>query len=289
MRCLGQRRVEFVLEHVMQVAERLLLRDHHHVVARRVRDELADIVAAHGAEWRGDERMRLELERVLEVGREGVELVRGDGADLTLLELECRHRTAGEIVLHAAPAHRGPVADDGGLQGGLFALSGEELFQRLETVERPRLARRDQVRATAVRDQHVALGLHRRIESQVATRQQILRSGAAYLVPLDMPPARHRAELRANAALAHRVDEVAGGGAVLWIAALVDRDHATKADRIVGVEHLPRRRDHTQALCRATRTRQFAPIHDDHGILSAHGARGRKQERQRRQPDADGE
>ena len=67
VRRLRERCIDLLLQHVMQVPERLLLWDHHHVMTRRVRDEFAHIVAAHRTEGGCDERVRTELERVLEV------------------------------------------------------------------------------------------------------------------------------------------------------------------------------------------------------------------------------
>src|ERR1035437_7778215 len=131
---LGERRVEVVLEHVMQVAERLLLRYDVDVKALCVGDERAHVLMAHAAAGRRDERARIVGERVLVIRRVYVELVCRECADFAFLELERRNGAAREIVVEAAVLHRGPVADDGELYARRGAIRANELLERLRAI-----------------------------------------------------------------------------------------------------------------------------------------------------------
>ncbi len=109
----------------MEMAEGFLLGDDGDVVLAGVADEFGDVGRRHGAaERRGHGVVGVE-ERVFEVGRIEVGLVRGEDADLVLLEFEGGDGAAGEIVLNAAIFHGRPVADGARGQNGALRRGGQ--------------------------------------------------------------------------------------------------------------------------------------------------------------------
>ena len=92
VRRLSEGRIDLVLQHMVQVTERFLFRDDVDVIVGCVRDELFHISVVERTARRRDQRIRVISERVLEVGGEEVDLIRGERPDLFFLEVERRHR-----------------------------------------------------------------------------------------------------------------------------------------------------------------------------------------------------
>ena len=102
--------VELPLEHVMQMAERLLLRNDGDVILAGVGDQFRGFGRSERAARRRGQRMIGIKQRVFEVRRVDIDFEGGKDANLVLLEIESGKRAAGEIVADAAIAHRRPVA-----------------------------------------------------------------------------------------------------------------------------------------------------------------------------------
>ncbi len=100
------------------------------------------------------------LHRVLEVWRIDVHLIGRNRPDLLLLELKCRHRPARKIVIQPAILHRRPVAKDRRVQHRIHAVAGHQLLNCLQRVEDPGIARSRDGKPLAIRDDHIAFGLH---------------------------------------------------------------------------------------------------------------------------------
>ncbi len=245
MRRLGEVGVELELECVMQMSEGLLLRNDRDVVLGGVGDEVAHVVTAHCAAGRGDHRLRGEGQRVLEVQRERVDLEGGEEAHLALLILERGQRAAREIVLHAAPAHRGPVANHRRCEARAAAIN--ELLECLESVEHASGAVADDGGAVVGGDEDVALILHCGVEGEVALGKQAARCVAGRAEERDVPAAIGGGDVSGESALAHCGGEVERGVSVGGVGAGRDGDFA--ADR-----HGRRRADDL-AGCRQERGR----------------------------------
>ncbi len=133
-------RVKLVLQNVVQVSKRLLLGHHGDVILRCVLDQLARLAGRDRGFLRRDQRLPLVGEHRLHVGREHVDLVLAESADLLLEKFELGDGTAAEVVVHAAPAHRGPVANGNFGHDQLFAVGLHELAERLHAVEESGIA-----------------------------------------------------------------------------------------------------------------------------------------------------
>ena len=108
---LGERLVLLPRQRVVQVPEGFLLGHDGDVVGARVGDQGCRVGRGDGSAGRRDERVRRVRGGVLEVGRVEIDLVRREGADHLLLELQRGDGAAGEVVVQAAILHRRPVAD----------------------------------------------------------------------------------------------------------------------------------------------------------------------------------
>ena len=72
VRSLRQIRIDFVFQNVMQVPERLLLREYRHLVRARVFDKLFDLRGLKRALFRADQRVFLVIEYMLDVERKEI-------------------------------------------------------------------------------------------------------------------------------------------------------------------------------------------------------------------------
>jgi len=135
MRRFAQCGVLLELENLVQMAEGLLLRNDGDVVFCRVGDQFAPLGGCHGSAGKGREGRGGVGKGVFKVGREDVDLVGGEGADLALEKLHAGDGTAGPIVRDAAMGHGGPVADGGNEENGVFAGAADQLLDGLRAVE----------------------------------------------------------------------------------------------------------------------------------------------------------
>ena len=116
VRSLRQILVKLVFEHVVQMAEGLLLGHDGDVILARVGDQFRDLRGRERAARRRGQRMIGIEQRVLEIGRVDIDLEGSEDANLVLLEVERGKRAAREIVVDAAISHRRPVAHRAGGQ-----------------------------------------------------------------------------------------------------------------------------------------------------------------------------
>jgi len=93
--------VEFVLEHVMQMAEGFLLRQNGDVILAGEGHKVRGLGGRKRAAGRRGQRLVGIKQRVLEVRRVDVDLECREDANLALLEFERRKRAAREIVVNA--------------------------------------------------------------------------------------------------------------------------------------------------------------------------------------------
>src|SRR5581483_2246413 len=101
--------IELVLQHMMQMAEGLLLRHDGDVILMGISDQLRRLSRRESTAWRRRQRMIRIKQRVFKIRRVDVHLERGEDPNLVLLELECRKRAAGKIVVDAPIPHCRPV------------------------------------------------------------------------------------------------------------------------------------------------------------------------------------
>ena len=130
-----------VLQRQVHVAEGLLLRHHGHVVLAGEVHQLARIRRRHRAPRHPHQRQRLVGEGVLEVRRVEVDLVLGEQRHVALHRGQRRHRTAAQVVVHAAPPEARPVHyGHRRRHRTLLPFRVKELPQRLDAVKHPRRA-----------------------------------------------------------------------------------------------------------------------------------------------------
>ena len=177
MRSLAQRRIELVLEHVVQVPERFLLWNDVDVIPSRIRHELGDVRARQRAAWRCDQRMFRERERVLEVRRIDIDLVRRERTHLPLHELQRRNGPTRKIVVESTVSHGRPIADLRHTQARARATSADQLLHRLCTIEHARAGRANDSERIAVGNERVSFGSHRGVEAERCAAEQRTRRG----------------------------------------------------------------------------------------------------------------
>ena len=221
MRRFGERAKDIELEHVMQVPERLLFGNDLDVELFRVRDQFLHLVLRHHTAGRRHERMRLVLKRVLVVGRVHVQLESRKVADLHLLVVERRQGTAGEIVLHAAPAHGRPIANGASVNEGFRAVSAHELLDGLCAVEQAggRCSENDGL--IFIDDNGVAFGALLVAEYDADGIEDGLRGRRVGADQRDVVRAWRygRRDRRANAARGERAGEIVGCKSVVTVRA----------------------------------------------------------------------
>src|ERR1700730_12020244 len=93
------------------MTERLLLGHDLDMIAASVGYQLADLIRRKRATSWADQRSGRTRKRMLHVERVHVELERREGSQLALDVISGRHRSAADVVRHAAPTLRGPVGD----------------------------------------------------------------------------------------------------------------------------------------------------------------------------------
>ena len=135
MRGLSQWLVLLPGELVVEVPEGLLLGNDGDVVLGGISHQFTSLIGGHGAagksrHWRG----RVS-ESVLEIGREDVDLVSRQGANLALEKLHIGQGSARPVVGDAAMGHGGPVAQSGFQQHCIFSAAANQLLHGLRAVE----------------------------------------------------------------------------------------------------------------------------------------------------------
>ena len=135
VRSFAQRPELFELEQMVQVAEGFLLGNDGDVVLGGISHQFTSLIGGHGAagksrHWRG----RVS-ESVLEIGREDVDLVSRQGANLALEKLHIGQGSARPVVGDAAMGHGGPVAQSGFQQHCIFSAAANQLLHGLRAVE----------------------------------------------------------------------------------------------------------------------------------------------------------
>ena len=146
-------------EAMVEMPEGFLVGDDGDMELGGVGGELARVCRGDAAAGRRGERVRGVLLGFFEVGAVDVDLVAGESADEVLLEGERGDGAAREIVLHAAVAHGGVVADGGEVDGGGGAIADDELLESLGGVEKACGAGGFKLEAVGDGGDGVALGL----------------------------------------------------------------------------------------------------------------------------------
>ena len=226
----------------MQVSERFLLRDHVDVIFRRIRHQFAHILARHRAAWWCDQRVAGVGQRVLEVRRVDVQLDGREATDLRLLVRQRGNRSARDVVVEAAILHGGPVADRCGLQHGLRASTGDQLLQRLRTVEQATRRGTDDVRRARVGEQQVAFSRHRRVEHHLVVAHDLRGARGAQSNQLHAVAARGRDGVHSDPSLTKRLSEVARGERVVCRSCVGDSEAVADGDARAA-HHFTRQRD----------------------------------------------
>ncbi len=167
--------VELELEHVMQMAEGLLLRHDGDVILAGVGDEFRNLRRRQRAARRRGQRMIRIKQRVLKIRRVDIDLERSEDANLMLLEFERGKRAAGEIVVDAAILHGRPVAH--GARGKHARRSGQwqQLLESLHAVKNTGAGCANNGGLVRADDQNVALRFHGRIEDEIVGCESRLR------------------------------------------------------------------------------------------------------------------
>ena len=171
VRSLRQILVELVFEHVVQMAEGLLLGHDGDVILARVGHQLRGLGRRERAAGRRGQRLIGIKQRVLEVGRVDVDLECGEDANLVLLEFERGKRAAREIVVNAAISHCRPVAHRARGQHAGRAGQRQQLLEGLHAVKDACAGGADNGGLVRFDDEDVALRFHHRIEGEVSVRQ----------------------------------------------------------------------------------------------------------------------
>ena len=179
VRRLGDVLVELVLEHMVQMAEGLLLGDDGDVILAGVGDQFRGFGRSERAAGRRGQRLVGIEQRVLEVGRVDVDLEGGEDANLVLLEFESRKRAAGEIVLDAAIAHGRPVAHRARGQFARRPRQRKQLLEGLHAVKDAGSRGGHNGSLVGLDSHYIAFGIHGRIENQAAAGQECLGRGRA--------------------------------------------------------------------------------------------------------------
>jgi hypothetical protein len=163
----GQRSVLLPEEDLVQMTEGFLLRNDGDVIGPRVFDQCFCVRRRQRTAGQSRQRIRGVLHRVLEVGRVDVELVSSKRPDLLLLVGQRGDGSARKVVVHAAPAHRRPVANGRALEDGAGAAATLELDEGLHAVEDARGRVPDDEDFMRAGDENVAFRLHRRVEAHL--------------------------------------------------------------------------------------------------------------------------
>ena len=171
MRSLRQILVELVFEHVVQMAEGLLLGHHSDVILASVGDQICDLGRGQRAARRRGQRLIGIEQRVLEVGRVDVDLECGEDANLVLLEFKRGKRAAREIVVDAPIFHCRPVARCARGQHAGRAGQRQQLLESLHAVKDTCAAGADNGGLVRFDEENVALRFHYRVKGKIGARQ----------------------------------------------------------------------------------------------------------------------
>ena len=163
--------IELVFEHVMQMAEGLLLRHNGDVILAGVGYKFRGLGGRKRTGWRRGQRLVRIKQRVLEIGRVDIDLECGEDANLVLLEFERGKRAAREIVINAPVFHRRPVASRARWQHAGCARQWQQLLEGLHAVKDTCAGRADNRGVARSDDENVALRFHDRIEGKMIARQ----------------------------------------------------------------------------------------------------------------------